>query len=119
MNDEPPQWARELKAQLDRMETRFAELTGLGPRLNRIETMLTAAVQPAPAPSASVPFADLLTPEEAMTAMKYKDRSSFMLAVRRDRIPVVKLNARCFRFDPSELQKWKSRKEQKKSRFAL
>jgi hypothetical protein len=95
------------------------EVVSMKSQLDRIELMMTRSIQPAPPPSAVAPVADLLTPEQAMALMKYTDRSSFMLAVRRDRIPVVKLNARCFRFDPAELNNWKLRKQQRKGRFAL
>lgn len=103
---------------MSEVEQLRADVTVMRSQLDRMELLLTAAVRPS-APKASAPTMDLLTPEQAMAVMKYKDRSSFMLAVRRDRVPVVKLNARCFRFDPEELNNWKQRKQQRKSRFAL
>ena len=104
---------------MSEVEQLRADMSSMKSQLDRIELMVTRSMQPAPAPSAVAPILDLLTPEQAMAVMKYKDRSSFMLAVRRDRIPVVKLNARCFRFDPAELNNWKARKEQRKGRFSL
>lgn len=48
----------------------------------------------------------LLTTRQAAELLGYTNTKAFTNAVKRDRIPCVRINARVIRYDQAELERW-------------
>lgn len=83
-------------------------LDDLFARLERIETMV-ASLMPV---KARHPLGEAMTPLEAMKALGYSHRPTFMQAVRKERIPFIRINARRFVFEGAAIRAWIERKTQ-------
>lgn len=49
-----------------------------------------------------------MTTSQAMVFMNYTDRDAFLVAVRRDRIPFIRVNKRRFLFPVAAMRSWKA-----------